>query len=791
MGNDDDDTCVNLNDTSTSTNANKNFPSSSFRINERYARDYDARKRREELTKHSQCHGQDDSSVVSESSSESEDEEGDFLTPQLDVQILKTLQALRRGDAQVYDQNVAFFDDGKRGEEGAEGYNSKKKTKPKRYKDVVREHILEQMEEEDNDDAGGENHEDRHSHDNNLAYDQEQRDIRRAFLESTRDSDNEESNGVRGSDNDNNDDDIWVKPKVKRIHHSDIDEEAKKLWEQELLQSSAYNSSDKNNNGTLQKNTALVDPKGEVQDGERFLMEFMTRRKWMESDESSDRNGAKILGARLLNNEGEDDDDEQSLQDLERTDDFESRYNFRFEEAAADLDGATLSSSAGAGASHSIIHYARYSNQSSASHAPGDDKVLRRKDESRQRRRAARRERKLAERRAKEERLRRLKNARREELEERMERVRSVLGTGGRRMGGNGSESEAGGTEAVTPALGCAEENMILQLMEGDYDPEKFERVMASAYDEEYYQAEEKVWKSEKDVQRDMIVAAEVGDDFVGYAEGEEEESGHAVLGSEEMHEHSDVEDDQDGYDAENHPNREEQDGRENNVAQQPKTIDQKLQTKVQDELYKLDYEDIIGDMPTRFKYRSVAPNNYGLSTEEIFFSRDSTLKQFVSLKKMAPYIREEEEFRPGTKQRKRFRKMVKMEKESEEKDPGGGAPVCVSGVCLTGTASKEAEVINSVDGGDTRKKKRRRQKKGRHKVSSVKDVGFNNDAFAAIPETAKINSESEEKEEPKKKKSQYDSAAVTEKKKQRKKKKKQKQTVEGVPGARLAAYGI
>ena len=233
--------------------------------------------------------------------------------------------------------------------------------------------------------------------------------------------------------------------------------------------------------------------------------------------------------------------------------------------------------------------------------------------------------------------------------------------------------------------------------------------------------------------------------------------------------------------------------------------LEKKLKSKMQDELYKFDYEDIVAGIPTRFKYRTVEPNDYGLTTQEILFARDSTLKQFVSLKRMAPYGDEQGEFRVGGKKRRRFREQLKHDLEEE----GGGNEVLTDNVHaevalpkkkkarrLKKGRKKNSPALASMESGSADMKdtamssphlKKRSRKKSGKKTNGRNDAAEDIISMSPAP---LVDSQPKSDQRLKQSSKIAEPSLAVDKKKKKKKGKKHK-VVSGITSSRLASYGL
>ncbi|KAL0049758.1 hypothetical protein WJX82_009349 [Trebouxia sp. C0006] len=282
-----------------------------------------------------------------------------------------------------------------------------------------------------------------------------------------------------------------------------------------------------------------------LNDDDKFLRQYVLNKGWVDADEAGLPSYEEIVGVH-------DDEDEAYG---EQADHFEAAYNFRFEEE---------------GGRQMVTHPRILEN------------TVRKTDDRRKRKRAEKAQRKAAQESIQQEEVKRLKNLKGQQIQERLQRIRDIAGPSGQ-------------DDAALDAL-----------MQGDFDPDQYDKQMAAAFGDEYYGDEEDGPGDilDDELQRQL-------NEMADYDSANEEDPGAASHPAEEP------EVDETEEDA--------------GAAAAALALERNAVNKLLAEYDKLDYEDDIGGLKTRFHYRTVAKEDYGLSTDEILRLKDKELNQLFT----------------------------------------------------------------------------------------------------------------------------------------------------------------
>ncbi|XP_020342345.1 protein KRI1 homolog [Oncorhynchus kisutch] len=569
---------------------------SDFKINSKFAEKYDKYRQKEELQRLKDKYG--DQADESESGSESDGDSEVEFDPKVERDFYRTLSLLKKKDPKIYQTDTTFYtvEDVSIGDD-AQPSTSNKTEKPMYLKDYERKVILErggkyEDEEEESDDEEAAKRRERAG---SPSYIQEQRELKESFRKFIQDSDEECSE----------EDFQLLKRRTKTQEEKDKEEEDYVDW----LKGQAELGGPEEVQDMKYLRDYWNDP--ELDEKECFLRDFVLNKGYMEKDDVD-----RIPSYDEVVNDDVEDSEEDGESFLERQEDFERHYNFRFEEPDA----------------QKIKTYPRTIATS-----------VRSKDERRKLKREEVKDRKKKEKEQKHEQLKQLKNLKRNEIMQKLRRLQELTGN---------------------------EQLAFSQVdLEGDFDPQQHDQLMQKFFGDEYYGEEEgekpqfEVEELEGEHWNWDTWTGEGGENEYGGEEGEEEEH------EGEEYDQPNCEDPDFIMDADYDPSQPSTSKKQKKkekmkvdaplmgkkrkkshfaevITQNKPVFDPQEKSFEQylDEYYKLDYEDIIDDIPCRFRYRQVLANDFGLSTDEILGADEKELNRWASLKKTCMFRSDKEE---------------------------------------------------------------------------------------------------------------------------------------------------
>ncbi|KAA1476501.1 hypothetical protein DENSPDRAFT_933091 [Dentipellis sp. KUC8613] len=691
-------------------------------VNEHFAKAYEYRKEREELAKLKEKYGSDvDSEIDDEEetdseSDETEDDEGEELTPAMDAAILRTLARIKRKDPEIYEAGKEVFKE-EHEKTGKAAPVRQTKEKEKSSKPLtLPAHRLAAVLDSESRSASPEPAE--------PTYTEEQARLRAetisAFHSNVKEADEEDEDAGEGG--------LFTLREKTQDEVAREEEEYRRYLEREVgklddlievepaparaetkvkEEEGAGKEKKKKKKKGKEKEKETAGENGVKDSDHEFLLNYILNRGWIDRSSKRVPTFDEITGGTVGQKskkdedaaEAEDEDEagDEELLDEDEFDDvvdrFESSYNFRFEEPDAPV----------------IPSF------------PRSVPTVRRPAEHTERRKEARerrKERKEEEKRLRREEVKRLKGLKMREMEQQLKKVSKEGGFG----------------------MGKALEELDL---EGDWDPDAYDRQMAAILKEAEENAaaddDKPMWDEDIDV-ADIVPPSEDEDApeaSTSTSKKDRKKEKKKEKKKAKTKEFGDLDGvDVDAMDAEMEDggwDEEEWDGTEE--------MRKRVLDKYMDELYGLEFNDMVGDLPTRFHYTRVAPSSYSLTPAEILMAEDKDLNEYMGIKQFAAYRKEKDRW-----------DNKRPEKLREFKQKVGARMQKVG-----------ADAFAPAENGD-KKQKKRKGKKERMKEKAEKEGGVADeddvDMDESQPKPQKNGDEKKERKE-KKKRSREDDERV------------------------------